>query len=260
MADTSILAALFDRLEQPVKNYLAEHNPVFENMTVQEIHTLLQDVRDLLNVPVWDPWTTFCRENARALPKHGHTIETAWLHYKSFEIDAPAFDVSHRMKLMTDDGAYAVGEVYFSASNPKESRIWSYRTEKWINWSSAGMICITQGDVQYQDTINKVLNACRQGADAYCLNKRPSGSARNKLATKVTPVKRERTVKTAEQPVEKRTAVKTVTHLPGDAVEIINTLFGIAETVQILETNVKRWKARMDELFPGTFIKGEQND
>lgn len=260
MADTPILAALFDRLEQSVKDYLAEHNPVLENMTVQEIHQLLQDVRDALNVPVWDTWTTFCRENARALPKQGHSIETAWVHYKFLEIEAPAFDVSHRMKLMTDDGVSAVGEVYFNASNPKGSRIWSYRTEKWINWSSAGMIVITQGDVQYQDTIIKVLNACQQGADVYLLNKRPSGSARNKLATKSTTGKQERTVKTAEQPVEKRTAAKVVTQLPGDAVEIINTLFGIAETVQILEPNIKRWKARMDELFPGTFIKGEQND
>jgi hypothetical protein len=233
---------------------------VFEDMTVQEIHNLMQDVRDALNVPVWDTWTTFCRENARALPKHGHSTETAWLQYHSLEIEAPTFDVSHRMKLMTDDGAYAVGEVYFNASNPKESRIWSYRTEKWINWSSAGMLVITQGDVQYQDTIIKVLKACQQGADAYCLNKRPSGSARNKLATKAIPVKKERTVKTAEQPVEKRTTAKAVNQLPGDAIEIINTLFGIAETVQILEPNIKRWKARMDELFPGTFIKGEQND
>lgn len=258
MTHTPTLAALFDRLEPPVKNYLAENNPVFENMTVQEIHKLLQDVRDALNVPVWDLWTTFCRENARALPKHGHSIETAWLNYPFLEIDAPAFAVSRRMKLLTDDGAYAVGEVYFNSSNPRDSRVWSYRTEKWINWSSAGMVVITQGDVQYQDTILKVLNACQQGADTHCLTKRPSGTGRNKLAMKATPVKKERTVKTVEQPVEKRTTAKTVTQLPDDAVEIIETLFGIAGTVNILELNIQRWRNRMEELFPGQFKKGEQ--
>ena len=52
--------------------------------------------------------------------------------------------------------------------------------------------------------------------------------------------------------------LNSIYNIPADAAEIIETLFGIASTVPILEPNLQRWRQRMEELFPGQFKKGEQ--
>lgn len=60
---------------------------------------------------------------------------------------------------------------------------------------------------------------------------------------------------TTQKPVE---VAANIPKLPDDAIEIIETLFGIASTVNILELNIQRWRRRMDELFPGQFKKGDE--
>ena len=165
-------AALYEQLPQPIKDWLAKHKPVFETKTVSEIHDILEQVRqEVPNVPVWSPWTVFCRENARCVHHGRYIAEAAWLRHRDDIIQAPDFEILQRTLCIAIDDNTVLGEIYFNVDKPEDSLVWNFHSEGWQSgFQKNGMLQFARGsDRMYRISKGAVLAACNRAEDSIVL-------------------------------------------------------------------------------------------
>lgn len=240
-------AALYEQLPSEIKTWLTDEKPVFETMSVNDIYELLNTCRKLYPaIEMWTPFVEFCRMQAKAVATQSDYTSSGWLRSvaSSVKVTNDNFDLEHVVVIVLE-GKIA-GYFCYNNTDENKSAMWSMASETWLPLPASRQYVIGAGKNRKTINAGKLIAAYKQGQGTiqFSINKRGERKETN------TPI-----------PNKSRSIMETkfnIQHIPDDAVEIIETLFGIAGTVNILEPNLHRWRQRMDELFPGQFKKGEQ--
>lgn len=240
-------ADLYEQLPSEIKTWLSDEKPVFETMSVKDIYELLNTCRTLYPaIEMWTPFVEFCRVQAKAVATQSDYTSSGWLRSvaSSVQVTDDIFDLEHVVVIVLE------GKIagYFCYNNVDEAKsaLWSMASETWLPVPASRQIVICAGNTRKTIKADKLITAYKQGQYTMQFSVQKREEHKDKS---VPTLKKSRSIMEANISLQ---------HIPDDAVEIIETLFGIAGTVNILEPNLQRWRQRMDELFPGQFKKGEQ--
>lgn len=240
-------ADLYERLPAEIKTWLTDEKPVFETMSVKDIYELLNTCRRLYPaIELWTPFVEFCRVQAKAVATQADYTSSGWLRSVASKVKVTddTFDLEHVVVIVLE--GKIVGYFCYNNTDENKSAMWSMASEAWLTLPASRQYVIGSGNNKKTINAGKLIAAYKQGQGTiqFSINKRGERKEDNN------PIpNKSRSIMAAKLNIQ---------HIPDDAVEIIETLFGIAGTVNILEPNLQRWRNRMEELFPGQFTKGEQ--
>lgn len=239
-------ADLYEQLPSEIKTWLTDEKPVFETMSVKDIYELINTCRKLYPaIAMWTPFVAFCRAQAKAVATHSDYTSSGWLRSAAsiVKVTDDTFDLEHVVVVVLE--GKIVGYFCYNNTDENKSALWSLASESWLPVPASGHYVIGAGNNRKTIGAGKLITAYKQGHGTiqFSIRKREEHKETNAPMTK-----KSRSIMTSNNNLQ---------HIPDDAVEIIETLFGIAGTVNILEPNLQRWRQRMDELFPGQFKKGE---
>lgn len=240
-------AALYEQLPAEIKTWLTEEKPVFETMSVNDIYELLNTCRRLYPaIELWAPFVEFCRVQAKAVATQSDYTSSGWIRSvaSSVKVTNDTFDLEHVVVIVLE-GKIA-GYFCYNNDDENKSAMWSMASEAWLPLPASRQYVIGAGNIRKTIKADKLIAAYKQGQGTIQFSIQKRGEHKDKS---VPTLKKSRSIMEASISLQ---------HIPDDAVEIIETLFGIAGTVNILEPNLHRWRQRMDELFPGQFKKGEK--
>lgn len=241
-------ADLYNQLPAEIKDRLSNDKPVFETMTVTEIYALLNDIRKSYpDMGIWVPFVEFCRVQAKAVASGEDYKMYAWLRSNPNQItDVADMDLEHSITISIN--SEIVGYFCYNKTDDSKSALWSVCSECWLQIPKCKQYTLGFGKCKKIITFDSLLEAYNNGdREMNLVHKYRTKDTNTQEQTKRTPL--------AQRSVDSIAKSHT---LPDDAIEIIETLFGIASTVNILELNIQRWRRRMDELFPGQFKKGDE--
>lgn len=248
-------ADLYNNLSSEVKDWLAKENPVFETMAIPEIYATLNKCRECFpSVNAWLTFVPFCREHARAGAAQADFRTYGWLKNLPVTIKADVNDIDFEDSMIIRINNVIAGYFCYNKVDKVSSLVWSVGSENWLTKPKDNKYGLGAPGSKKLIFIDTLIEAYESGIrDLNCTHKQRKHNDSGKT---------ERNVQQTDSAVQriKSTSItrSTCMRIPDDAVEIIETLFGIAGTVNILELNIQRWRNRMEELFPGQFTKGEQ--
>lgn len=240
-------AALYEQLPSEIKTWLTDEKPVFETMSVSDIYELINTCRRLYPaIEMWTPFVEFCRVQAKAVATQSDYTSSGWLRSvaSSVKVTNDNFDLEHVVVIVLE--GKITGYFCYNNTDENKSAMWSMASETWLPVSASRQFVIGAGNIKKTIKADKLITAYKQGQGTIQFSIQKRGEHKDKS---VPMLKKSRSIMEANISLQ---------HIPDDAVEIIETLFGIAGTVNILEPNLHRWRQRMDELFPGQFKKGEK--
>lgn len=241
-------ADLYNQLPAEIKDRLSREKPVFETMTAAEIYDLLNDIRKMYpDMCIWVPFVEFCRVQAKAVATGEDYRTFAWLRSRPTPAIAVAgLDMEHSITISIN--SEIVGYFCHHNTDATKSAMWSISREEWLHIPKGKQYTLGFGKRKKIITVDSLFEAYKNGdREMRLVHKFQAKSSDRQEQSKRNPT------------MQKRVEVAAhIQKLPDDAVEIIETLFGIAGTVNILEPNIQRWRNRMDELFTGQFKKGDQ--